>query len=146
MSSQTRSTPSRGCTATGTTCTPSSSNSDSGADTTSIHATRAPRKVSFRPGYSLENESWFRDDILCQPQDYLDLYIGHMARSMGKGVHSIESPEGRCAVKHGIDMKKARGESRLHDLHNSSGSYQLSISLIFSGSPSIRARHHGPSS
>ena len=41
-------------------------------------------------------------------KDYLDLYISHMARVMGKGIHSIESPADRCAVKRPIEMKKAR--------------------------------------
>ena len=50
---------------------------------------------------------------LCHPKDYLDLYIGHMARSMGKQVHSIEDPDERCLVKRGIDMKKARARSSL---------------------------------
>ena len=55
--------------------------------------------------FQIEEESWFRDS---QPQDYLDLYIGHMARSMGKEVHSIEGHDERCAVKRRIDMKKVR--------------------------------------
>ena len=51
---------------------------------------------------------------LWHSKDYLDLYISHMARSMGKEVHSIEGHDERCAVKRRIDMKKAGEKLRLY--------------------------------